>query len=272
MVERSKLLGCSCWQAGWLALWRGAGWVGTRRLREVAPPSFASSHTQPVVCLLCYVESACSPQCCQTLLLSSPFVSASSWSSSLSFLLFSAIFTPTLFIFLSTLSSLPVPAPSSSSVLSVPPVQAHAPHPPPHRPVARIMTLLTTQTHGGSGYGPAKSSHSLTSITSLAPLSSLGRVGETEGWRGCSAVCRLRVDCMLRCVTSSASAYSGSQGIFYKWFRGHTGCFFFLNTFKRKWVSTVFNSWREPPSRKMWSSGFILCLFEGVGSYTVHWH
>lgn len=52
-----------------------------------------------------------------------------------------------------------------------PPLPVHTPHPRPHHPVARIMTLLTTQTHGGSGYGPAKSSQSPTSITSLAPLS-----------------------------------------------------------------------------------------------------
>lgn len=57
MVERSKLPGCSCRQAGWQAWWEGA-----RRLREVAPPPFASTHDKPAVCLLWYVESSCSPQ------------------------------------------------------------------------------------------------------------------------------------------------------------------------------------------------------------------
>lgn len=42
----------------------------------------------------------------------------------------------------------------------------------PFHPVVRVMTLLTTQTNGGSGYGLTKGSQSLKSITSwhLSPI------------------------------------------------------------------------------------------------------
>lgn len=88
-----------------------------------------------------------------------------------------------LFLLLSVISSTFVLFFSSTS-FSLSSTSAHpplaSPHPPSLYPVAKIMTLLTSQTHGGSGYGPAKSSQSLTSITPLAPLFSLGRAGETE--------------------------------------------------------------------------------------------
>lgn len=161
---------------------------GTRRLREVTPPLFASFHGKPAVCLFCCAESACSPQlwcsaalsvtltlfpfclCCflTVFITILPLVLFHSYSHILPFLL---VFTP----------SLPL-AHAYPHKLNFPPtVLPHFQRTlPTLHPVARIMTLLTTQTHGGSGYGPAKSSRSPTSITSLAPLSSLGRVGETE--------------------------------------------------------------------------------------------
>lgn len=80
------------------------------------------------------------------------------------------------------------PLPSQAHPLfSPPPLPAHVSH-----SVARIMTQLTTQTHGGSGYGLAKSSKSLTSIKSLAPLFSLGWVRETVKRKGCLAAWGLR--------------------------------------------------------------------------------
>lgn len=165
-----------------LSAGRLAGMVGgTRRLREVAPPPLASSHGKPAVCLLCCAESACSPQLWCSAAFSAPLFSFCLCC----FLLFSSILTPAFFLFSSSLLAPLFPLclrlpPTGSTPLGPPPLPAHTPHPQPHHPVARIMTLLTTQTHGGSGYGPAKSSQSPTSITSLAPLSRLGRVGETE--------------------------------------------------------------------------------------------
>lgn len=108
----------------------------------------------------------------------------------LSFRLFSFILTPTFLLFFFFLFFCPpfflIPCSLSQAhplFLVLPHFQPHASH-----SVARIMTLLTTQTHGGSGYGPAKSSKSLTSITSLAPLFSFGWVVGTEKWKGCLAV------------------------------------------------------------------------------------
>lgn len=195
----------------------------------MAPPPLASSHGKPAVCLLCWAESACSLQLWRSVTERSPslflFVFLSLSFPLVLFHTYSHILPLLLISINSPLSSLPPPAPTSSppSLPILPPLPAHTPHPQPHHPVARIMTLLTTQTHGGSGYGPAKSSQSMTSITSLAPLSSLGRVGETERWRGCSAVCRLRVDCMLRYVLHPAhQLFVLTQNIFHKLFRGHS--------------------------------------------------
>lgn len=144
-----------------LSAGRLAGMVGgTRRLREVAPPPFAPSRSKPAVCLLCCAESACSPQLWYSAVISASvtvavytFCHFLTVLISLSFCLFSFILTHTLFLFLSFMVPLS-PLPSQAHPLfSPPPLPAHASH-----SVARIMTLLTTQTHGGSGYGPAKSS------------------------------------------------------------------------------------------------------------------
>lgn len=129
MVERSKLLGCSCRQAGWLAGMMGGG--GTRRLREVAPPPLASSRGKPAVCLLCCAESACSST---TVVLGSALRLCSSLP------LLSLLFPLVLFHFYthilplllvsinSPLSSLPLSAPTGSpspSLLGPPPLPVH---------------------------------------------------------------------------------------------------------------------------------------------------
>lgn len=206
MVERSKLLGCSCWQPGWLEWWgdQEAEGGGTSTIRPL------SQQARCVLTLLCRVRllattvvlssdlSLC--YCCCVYFLSV----ISSPSSSLSFCLFSFILTRTLFLFLSFMVPLS-PLPSQAHPLfSPPPLPAHASH-----SVARIMTLLTTQTHGGSGYGPAKSSKSLTSIKSLAPLFSLGWVRETAKRKGCLAAWGLRY------VTSMILTFSVTLSIFH---------------------------------------------------------
>lgn len=147
-----------------------AGWHGgcTRGLWEVPPPALASSHGMPAVCLLCCAESACSLQLCCFLSLSFP---QCLWLT-ISLLPSSSILAAVFLIACGFLCQLP-PAQSS-------PTSTECSRPPPHHPVARIMALLTTQAHGGSGFGLAKSSQSLTSITSLVPLCSLGRVSDRQ--------------------------------------------------------------------------------------------
>lgn len=177
----------------------------------MAPPPFAPSRSKPAVCLLCCAESACSPQLWYSAVISAS-VTVAVYTFSLSFphrphISLSAcsfILTRTLFLFLSFMVPLS-PLPSQAHPLfSPPPLPAHASH-----SVARIMTLLTTQTHGGSGYGPAKSSKSLTSIKSLAPLFSLGWVRETAKRKGCLAACGLRY------VTSMILTFSVTLSIFH---------------------------------------------------------
>lgn len=136
------------------------------RVRLVATTVVLSSDLSLCYCCCAPFLSVSFPHC--------PHLSLSACS--LSFLLAHFFFLS----FMVPLSPLPSQA---HPLFSPPPLPAHASH-----SVARIMTLLTTQTHGGSGYGPAKSSKSLTSIKSLAPLFSLGWVRETAKRKGCLAV------------------------------------------------------------------------------------
>lgn len=134
---------------------------GTRRLREVAPPPFAPSRSKPAVCLLCCAESACSPQLWYSAVISAsvtvavyPFCLSFPHSPHLSLSACSLSFLLAHFFFSCLLWSPFLPCPHKLiPFFSPPPLPAHASH-----SVARMMTLLTTQTHGGSGYGPAKSS------------------------------------------------------------------------------------------------------------------
>lgn len=174
----------------------------------MAPPPFAPSRSKPAVCLLCCAESACSPQLWYSAVISAsvtvavyPFCHVLSPHLSLSACSPSFLLAHFFLSFMVPLSPLPSQA---HPLFSPPPLPAHVSH-----SVARIMTLLTTQTHGGSGYEPAKSSKSLTSIKSLAPLFSLGWVRETVKRKGCLAAWGLRY------VASMILTFSVTLSIFH---------------------------------------------------------
>lgn len=166
------MLGCSCQQADWLA------WRGTRRLREVAPPPLISSRDKPAACLLCCVESSCL---------------SSSLSRCLSLFVISSLSSSQLFpLFL----PVRLPHSSSSSCLYQPPLHffcaSAGPHHltlslfplcfqhtiPTHYPIAKIMTLLTTQTRGGSYFSTGEKLPSLQHQSHHWHLSPVGRERE----------------------------------------------------------------------------------------------
>lgn len=151
------------------AVGRQAGWRdggSGRRPREVAPPPGARRR-----CHRAHFAVQSPPAPCKPCPLFSFFIICSSCS------------LPSLLPLVSFLSCLCTPPPPLAH-----PLPAHT----PHHPVARIMTPLTTPTHGGSSSGPARK----------LPVSNINHITGTSlqfrGRGGCSAVCRLRVDCIPR--------------------------------------------------------------------------